>query len=68
METRSRSVVKALLWNAIGLAVMTLAGFAVTGSLRQGGGLALLNTSIGFASYLAYERAWARFAWGRRDG
>lgn len=68
METRSRSVVKALLWNGIGLAVMTLAGLAVTGSLRQGGGLALLNTGIGFAAYLLYERAWARVAWGRRDG
>ncbi|MGR3760210.1 DUF2061 domain-containing protein [Roseobacteraceae bacterium NS-SX3] len=66
METRMRSVVKAVLWNAIGLAVMTLVGLAATGSAKAGGMIALVNTGIGFASYLVYERVWAGIAWGRR--
>lgn len=68
MDTRRRSLVKALIWNALGLALMTLVGLAVTGSARDGGLMALLNTGIGFAAYLAYERIWAGVRWGRSHG
>ena len=65
MESRTRSLVKALLWNLLGLCMMSLVGLAMTGSLALGGAMAAINTGIGFASYLAYERAWARVHWGR---
>lgn len=66
METTKRTVLKALLWNALGLASMTLTGFFFTGSATLGGALAVLNTGIGFVVYLIHERIWARIAWGRR--
>ena len=47
METRRRSVVKALVWNAMGLAMMTLVGLIATGSAALGGMVALVNTAIG---------------------
>ena len=65
METRKRSVLKALIWNAIGLAVMAAVGFAFTGSAAVGGALALANTAIGVAAYVLYERVWAGIGWGR---
>lgn len=65
METRRRSVVKALIWNVMGLAVMTLVGLIATGSAAIGGALALVNTAIGLTLYIAYERVWAGIAWGR---
>ena len=65
METRLRSLVKALIWNGIGLAMMALVGFLVTGSVAVGGVIALINTVIGFTCYLLYERIWARIHWGR---
>ncbi|MDG1117062.1 MAG: DUF2061 domain-containing protein [Flavimaricola sp.] len=65
MESRKRSLVKALIWNIIGLSVMTLVGLAMTGSVGLGGTMALINAALGFATYLIYERVWARINWGR---
>jgi uncharacterized membrane protein len=68
METRLRSIVKAVIWNLIGLSVMAVVGLVVTGSLAAGGVMAVVNTAIGFATYLVYERIWARIRWGRCHG
>ncbi len=65
METRRRSVVKAVVWNAMGLAVMTLVGLIATGSAAVGGTLAVINTAIGLTLYVVYERVWAGITWGR---
>ncbi|MCA0927260.1 DUF2061 domain-containing protein [Ruegeria profundi] len=65
METRRRSVVKAVLWNAMGLVVMTLVGLVATGSAAVGGTLAIVNTAIGLTLYVLYERVWAGITWGR---
>lgn len=65
METRKRSVVKAVIWNLMGLAVMALVGLVATGSLAVGGAMAVVNTSLGLVMYLIYERVWAHIGWGR---
>ena len=68
METRMRSLVKAVIWNMIGLTVMAVVGLVVTGSLAAGGVMAVINTALGFTTYLIYERIWARIHWGRGHG
>jgi uncharacterized membrane protein len=68
MDTSKRTILKAILWNALGLAMMLLVGFIMTGSLALGGVMAVINTSIGLVSYMLYERLWARIAWGRSVG
>ncbi|UWR05879.1 DUF2061 domain-containing protein [Ruegeria sp. B32] len=65
METRRRSVVKAIIWNAMGLAVMTVVGLVATGSAAIGGALAVVNTAVGLTLYVIYERIWAGISWGR---
>ncbi len=65
METRQRSVVKAVIWSLMGLVTMGIVGFLATGSLVTGGAMALINTGIGLLSYVLYERIWARIRWGR---
>ncbi|WP_109311740.1 DUF2061 domain-containing protein [Ruegeria sp. AU67] len=65
METRRRSVVKAVVWNAMGLVMMTLVGLIATGSAAVGGTLAIVNTGIGLTMYVIYERVWAGISWGR---
>lgn len=65
MESRRRTLVKAIVWNLIGLAVMALVGLMMTGSVMMGGAMALVNTTIGLTSYVLYERVWARIGWGR---
>ncbi|KUJ80611.1 hypothetical protein AVO45_06085 [Ruegeria marisrubri] len=65
MESRQRSVVKAVIWNILGLVTMTLVGLVATGSAAIGGTLAIVNTVIGFTLYVLYERVWAGIRWGR---
>lgn len=65
METRRRSVVKAVIWNVIGLAMMSLIGIVTTGSAAVGGLLAVVNTAVGLVMYIFYERVWAGIRWGR---
>lgn len=65
METNTRVVTKAVCWQASGLLVMSLLGYAFTGSLGQGGALALASTLIGFVFYVLHEKLWARVQWGR---
>lgn len=68
METRRRTLVKAVLWNLIGLSVMGVVGLVMTGSALVGGTMALINTAIGLTTYVVYERVWARIGWGRSHG
>ncbi|MCP5036332.1 MAG: DUF2061 domain-containing protein [Rhodobacteraceae bacterium] len=65
MDSTRRSWTKAILWNLIGFASMSVVGLIMTGSLSVGGGMALINTAMGFSLYLLYERLWARVRWGR---
>lgn len=65
MDTRRRSILKAVIWNLIGLATMSLVGLVATGSMALGGTLALVNTGVGLVMYLFYERVWAAIRWGR---
>lgn len=65
METRKRSILKAAVWNVLGLAIMAGVGFLMTGSVSTGGSIAIVNSVLGFSMYLIYERVWARVAWGR---
>ena len=65
MESTRRTLVKAVLWNLLGLLMMSLVGFVMTGSVAVGGTMALVNTAIGLTFYFLYERLWARVGWGR---
>jgi len=65
METRTRTLAKALSWQGVGLATMTAIGFAFTGSASAGGALALVSAAVGLVAYMAHERVWGRIGWGR---
>lgn len=64
MESRRRTLLKAIVWQIIGLMSMTLVGWLVIGSIQIAGGLAVLNMVIGFCAYVLHERAWAHVRWG----
>jgi uncharacterized membrane protein len=66
VDTRLRSIVKAIIWQIMGLGVMAAVGFAVTGSLWAGGIMGAINALIGVATYMIYERVWAAVRWGRK--
>lgn len=68
MDTKRRTAVKAILWNLIGLAMMSLVGLIMTGSIALGGTMAVINAGLGLSCYFLYERVWARVSWGRQHG
>lgn len=65
MDTKIRTIIKALVWNLMGLGMMLLVGFLATGSFALGGAMAVVNTAIGLTMYVIYERVWDRISWGR---
>jgi uncharacterized membrane protein len=65
METRKRSLLKAVIWNLLGLATMVLVGYFATGSIAVGGKIAIVNAVIGLSFYVVYERIWTNIGWGR---
>jgi len=67
LDTPRRTLAKALVWQALGLAVMYVVGWAFTGSVSLAGGMAVANMAIGFSTYLIHERLWARIRWGRTE-
>ncbi|MBY5986384.1 DUF2061 domain-containing protein [Roseovarius atlanticus] len=66
METNKRTLAKAATWQVLGLMVMTLIGFIMTGSVAQGGTYAVITAAIGFVTFFLHERIWAGIGWGRR--
>ena len=64
MESNFRILAKAVSWQISGLIVMTGVGYAFTGSISQGGALAVATTVIGFACYVIHEKTWTRIRWG----
>ncbi len=67
MERPRRTLVKAIIWNINGLAMMSIVGYAMTGSAGAGGAMAMINTAIGLGLYFLYERIWSRISWGCAD-
>lgn len=66
MESRTRSIVKAVTWQLIGLLTMTLLAWIATGDLASAGGLAVGAALTGFVCFILHERVWAHISWGRR--
>ena len=67
MDSRIRSVAKALTWQLIGFFATALAGCLFTGSLRAGGELAGVSAVSSLAAYLLHERLWAAIGRGRGE-
>lgn len=67
MDTRKRTILKALTWQGLGLFTMTAMGLIYTGSLTSGATLALSSMALGFVFFLIHERIWNAIGWGRSN-
>lgn len=65
-ETWKRSIVKTVTYRAIGITVMTAAGFILSGSWKVGIGVGLVDMCLGFVSYFVHERVWNFIPWGKK--
>ncbi len=66
METRRRSLAKALSWRLFALAITTSVGYLLSGgSASFALSLGLADSTIKIIAYYAHERAWIRIPYGR---
>ncbi|MGF1622469.1 MAG: DUF2061 domain-containing protein [Rhodomicrobiaceae bacterium] len=68
MDRPVRTVAKAISWQALGLITMTAITYAITGSVAEGGLIAVVGAITGMFSFILHERVWTRISWGRSAG
>ncbi len=64
-ESHVRSLVKALLWRAMGTCATATIIWALTGRLDFAAKIGLVDTVFKIAAYYVYERLWNRIPHGR---
>lgn len=64
METKSRTWMKALTWQLLGLLVMTAINLWYLEDWSSSLGLSLILATSGIMMFYLHERLWARIEWG----
>ncbi|WP_425416748.1 DUF2061 domain-containing protein [Oricola indica] len=65
MDTKIRTIAKAVTWQILGLISMCALGFWQTGSIGGALTLAFSASLMSIGVYFLHERAWGRIRWGR---
>ncbi len=65
METRRRSMLKALSWRAIATLITAFAAWFISGDLEIGIQIGLLDMVIKLVAFYWHERLWTRVHFGR---
>lgn len=65
METKRRSLAKAISWRFIALAVTTAVGFLMTGSAKFAVSIGVADSMIKILAYYLHERTWTSIDYGR---
>ena len=65
IERRSRSVVKAITWQIVGIIILSLLTYAITGSVKTMSTLTGTFYAIRIVLYYLNERLWDRINWQR---
>ena len=66
MESRGRSLMKAMSWRVFAFIITFSLVWIVTGEARFAIGVGILDTLLKICLYYWHERAWNRFNFGRR--
>ena len=67
MESKTRSIAKALSWRAIATLITFFVAWFLTGTVDVAVKIGLLDTSLKLASYYFHERAWIRSSFGKLE-
>lgn len=65
MESKRRSLAKALSWRVFATLITGFVAYFITGEIAFAVEIGVLDTSIKFATYYAHERAWLKIPYGR---
>ena len=65
MDTKARSWVKSIVWRVIGIVLLGLISYLITGDLKEMSIITALFHGIRVILYYFHERWWERISWGR---
>jgi uncharacterized membrane protein len=65
METRRRSIIKALSWRVFATVITGTVAYVLTGKASFAMEIGLIDTAIKLVVYFAHERIWQRIEYGR---
>lgn len=65
METRARSIAKALTWRMGGLVVTIAVVWAVTGQAKLAASVGVADTLVKLFAYYVHERCWLKIRFGK---
>lgn len=65
MDSKIRTIAKAITWQILGLVSMSALAFWQTGSIGGALTLAFSASLMSIGVYVLHERAWGRIRWGR---
>jgi uncharacterized membrane protein len=65
IETRRRSLAKALSWRIVAAIITTLVVLAMTGRLEFAAKIGLIDTLVKLVIYFFHERTWNKIDYGR---
>ncbi|NIA06269.1 MAG: DUF2061 domain-containing protein [Actinobacteria bacterium] len=65
METRSRSIAKALTWRVTALGITMTVVWIASGSMELAASVGLADTVIKLGAYYGHERFWLKVGFGR---
>lgn len=66
MESRRRSLLKALSWRLVALTITTVVAYVLFNDAKIAASVGLLDSLVKIVAYYAHERAWHRVSFGRR--
>ena len=66
METRKRSIAKALSWRLIAVIITTVTTYLFTKETAIALGVGAVDSLVKLATYYGHERLWVRLSFGRR--
>lgn len=65
MDTKKRSWAKSIVWRVIGILLLGLIAYLITGDLTEMTLITILFHGIRLVLYYYHERAWERIDWGK---
>ena len=65
MDTKKRSWVKSIVWRIIGIVLLGIISYLVTGNIKDMTLITVLFHGIRLVMYYFHERLWERISWGK---
>jgi len=66
MESKRRSIVKALSWRFLATIITTMIVWLLTGKAEFAATVGVLDTSVKILLYFIHERIWLRISFGKK--